>query len=155
VFLPLKVQPVFNCDIYQRKPATSWRVTRAIQDEQELRDEQQKIRRDLATMASSADFLLDISPLVTVRNVEQGVALGKKSHDVLIMYAARRDGPVIEALDSLDKRSLMFVRHRSGPLYYVYIGAHAHFLRKARDEFRQPGMDVHDIVVDEHAELLW
>ncbi len=155
IFLPLKVQPVFNCDIYERKPAASWRVTGAIQNEQELRDEEQRIRGDLATMASSADFPLDISPLVTVRNVEQAVAVAKKSHDVLAMYAARRDRPVLEALASPDKWNLMFVRHRSGPLYYMYIGAHAHFLRKTRDEFGQPGMDVHDIVVDEHAELLW
>jgi hypothetical protein len=50
---------------------------------------------------------------------------------------------------------MMFVRHRSGPLYYMYVGAPTHFLRKRRDEQGQPGMDVHDIVVDDHAELLW
>jgi len=50
-----------------------------------------------------------------------------------------------------DHWNLMFVRHRSGPLYYMYIGSHAHFLRKGRDGFAQPGMDVHDIIVDDHA----
>ena len=39
VFRRLKVQPVFNCVIYQRKPATSWRWTGAIQNEQELRED--------------------------------------------------------------------------------------------------------------------
>jgi L-fucose isomerase-like protein len=47
------------------------------------------------------------------------------------------------------------VRHRSGPLYYMYIGAHAHFLRKRRDHLGQANMDVHDIVVDDHSELRW
>jgi len=155
VFHPLKVQPVFNCEIYERKPATSWRVTGAIQNEQELRQEEQRIRRDLDQMASSADFPLEICPLVVVRDVEQAVAVTKKDYDVLIMYAARRSPKVLESLVSPGRWNLMFVRHRSGPLYYMYIGAHAHFLRKRRDEFSQPGIDVHDIVVDEHAELLW
>jgi hypothetical protein len=151
----LKVQPVFNCEIYQRKPATSWRWTGAIQTEQQLRQEEQRIRRDLEQMASSADFALEICPLVTVRNVEQAAAVAKNDYDVLIMYAARRNREVLEALASPDKWNLMFVRHRSGPLYYMYIGAHAHFLRKTRDEFGQSGMDVRDIVVDDHAEILW
>ena len=155
VFHPLKVQPVFNCEIYERKPATSWRVTGAIQNEQELRQEEQRIRRDLDQMASSADFPLEMRPLVTVRDIEQAAAVTKKEYDVLVMYAARQNPKVLESLALPERWNLMFVRHRSGPLYYMYIGAHAHFLRKRRDEFSQPGMDVHDIVVDEHAELLW
>jgi hypothetical protein len=151
----LTVQPVFNCEIYERKPATSWRVTGAIQNEQELRQEEQHIRRDLDLMASSADFPLEIRPLVTVRDAEQAAAVTKSDYDVLIMYAARRNVKVLEALAVPEKWNLMFVRHRSGPLYYMYIGAHTHFLRKRRDEFGQPGMDVHDVVVDDHAELLW
>lgn len=155
VSLPLKVQPVFNCDIYPRKPATSWRVTGAIQNEQELHDEEQRIRRDLAAMRLSANFPLEIHPLATVRNLEQAVAVAQEDYDVLIMYAARRDPHLLEALALPNKWSLLFVRHRSGPLYYMYIGVHAHFLRKRQDDFCQPGMDIHDIVVDEHAELLW
>ena len=155
VFRKLKVQPVFNCEIYQRKPVASWRWTGAIQNEQELREEEQRIRRDLKQMASSIDFPLEILPLVTVRNIEQAAAVTKNDYDVLIMYAARRNPRLLEALASPDKWNLMFVRHHSGPLYYMYIGAHAHFLRKTHDEFGQPGMTVHDIVVDDHAELLW
>ena len=153
--LPLRVQPVFNCEIYQRKPATSWRVTGAIQNEQEMREEEARIRRDLTAMASSANFPLEALPLVTVQNVDQATAVAKGNHDALIMYAARRNRPVLEALAATDKWNLMFVRHRSGPLYYMYIGAHTHFLRKTRDEFAEPHMGVHDIVVDDHREILW
>jgi hypothetical protein len=153
--LPLRVQPVFNCEIYERKPATSWRVTGAIQNEQELREEEKRIRRDLAAMAESANFPLEVLPLVTVRTVEQAAAAAKGDGDVLIMYAARRNRPVLEALAANDKWNLMFVRHRSGPLYYMYIGAHTHFLRKTRDAFGQPNMGVEDIVVDDHGEILW
>ncbi len=153
--LPLRVQPVFNCEIYQRKPATSWRVTGAIQDERELQEEEARIRRDLGEMASSANFPLEIRPLVTVRTVEQATAAAKGDFDVLVIYAARRNLPVLEALTANDKWNLMFVRHQSGPLYYMYIGAHTHFLRKRRDDFGQANMDAHDIVVDDHGELLW
>jgi hypothetical protein len=153
--LTLRVQPVFNCEIYERKPATSWRVTGAIQNEQELREEEGRIRRDLAEMAAAATFPLEILPLVTVRSVEQATAAAKGNHDVLIMYAARRNRPVLEALAATDKWNLMFVRHRSGPLYYMYIGAHTHFLRKTRDEYGEPHMTVQDVVVDDHGELLW
>ncbi|MCR4411705.1 MAG: hypothetical protein NUV77_04675 [Thermoguttaceae bacterium] len=152
---PLVVQPVFNCDIYERKPATSWRVTGAIQTEDELRAEEEHIRRDLGAMAARADFPMEVRPLVTVRTVEQATAAAQGDYDALIMYAARRNRPVLEALARPDKWNLMFVRHRSGPLYYMYIGAHTHFLRKTRDAFGQPGMDVRDIVVDDHGELLW
>ncbi|MFB0524764.1 MAG: hypothetical protein ACETVZ_04445 [Phycisphaerae bacterium] len=34
-------------------------------------------------------------------------------------------------------------------------GYYADEIEAARDEFSQPGMDVHDIVVDKHGELLW
>ncbi len=153
--LPLRVQPIFNCEIYQRKPAASWRVTGAIQDERELQEEEARIRRDLGEMAASANFPLELRPLVTVRDVEQATAVAKGDFDVLVIYAARRNLPVLEALAANDKWNLMFVRHQSGPLYYMYIGAHTHFLRKRRDDFGQANMDAHDIVVDDHGELLW
>jgi hypothetical protein len=153
--VPLTVQPVFNCEIYERKPATSWRVTGAIQDERELREEETRIRSDLAGMVASADFPLEVRELITVRGVDQATAVAKGDFDVLVIYAARRNLPVLEALTANDKWNLMFVRHQSGPLYYMYIGAHTHFLRKRRDEFGQPNMDARDIVVDDHGELLW
>jgi len=151
----LRVQPVFNCEIYARKPATSWRVTGAFQDQAEMREEEGRIRQDLAQMAAAADFPVEILPLVTVENVEQATAAAKRDFDVMVMYAARRNLPVVEALAAHGKWNLMFVRHRSGPLYYMYIGAHTHFLRKRRDEFGQANMNVHDIVVDDPGELLW
>jgi hypothetical protein len=153
--VPLKVQPVFQCEIYERKPATSWRVTGAIQDEREFQEEESRIRRDVAKMTAEAGFPLEFRPLVTVRTVEQAKAVVQGDFDVLIIYAARRNLPVLEALAANDKWNLMFVRHQSGPLYYMYIGAHTHFLRKRRDDFGQPNLDAHDIVVDEPAELLW
>jgi len=151
----LRVLPVFNCHIYEPKPAASWRVTGAIQTEEELRQEERRIAGDLDGLAARAGFPLELLPLRTVRTVEEAQAAGKIPHDVLVMYAARRNVPVLEALAASGPWNLMFVRHRSGPLYYMYIGSHAHFLRKRRDEMGQPGMDVWDVVVDDHEEIFW
>ncbi len=151
----LRVQPVFNCHIYERQRQTSWRVTGAIQDAAELHAEEEHIRRDLAAIKAAADFPVEILPLVTVENVEQASAIPKIDHDVTLIYAARRNVAVLEALAGGEQWKLMFVRHRSGPLYYMYIGAHTHFLRKRRDTFAQPNMDIHDVVVDSREELLW
>jgi hypothetical protein len=152
---PLRVQPVFNCEIYARKPATSWRVTGAIQNQGELREEENRIQHDLEQLAKEAGFPLEVRPLVTVQTVEQATAAAKGEFDVMLIYAARRNVPVLEALANHSHWNLMFVRHRSGPLYYMYIGAHTHFLRKRRDAFGQSNMDVHDIVVDQLPELQW
>jgi hypothetical protein len=70
----------------------------AIQNEDELRAEGAHIRRDLSQMAAAADFPLEILPLVTVRQVDHAAAVAKGSHDVTIMYAARRNRPLLEAL---------------------------------------------------------
>jgi len=151
----LRVQPVFNCHVYKRQEMTSWRVTGAIQDEEEIRHEEAHIREDLAALAKKAEFPMEILPLVRVENVEQAQAASQGDFDVMLIYAARRNVPVLEALARPERWNLMFVRHRSGPLYYMYIGAHVHYLRKKRDFFAEPAMNIHDVVVDDYEELLW
>ncbi|MGA1822856.1 MAG: hypothetical protein ACMUIG_10055, partial [Thermoplasmatota archaeon] len=49
--------------------------------------------------------------------------------------------------------NLMFLRHSPGPVYLWYEIVHPRFLRKTVDEYGQPGMDVHDVVVDSYDEL--
>lgn len=151
----LVVQPVFNCHIYERQEATSWRVTGAIQDESELRAEENHIRSDLERLSGLADFPLEIRPLITVRTVEEAAAASERPCDVRLVFAARRNVPVLEALIRPDRWNLMFVRHRSGPLYYMYIGVHAHYLRKRRDTITEPALGLDDIVVDDLADLCW
>ncbi|HPP51508.1 MAG TPA: hypothetical protein PK777_01050 [Thermoguttaceae bacterium] len=151
---PLRIKPVFNCHVYPRKPQTSWRVTGAIQDEEEIRQEEAHIRNDLAELGKKAEFPLEILPLVRVETVEQAGPVAQGDFDVMLIYAARRNAPVLEALARPEKWNLMFVRHRSGPLYYMYIGAHVHYLRKRRDFFAEPAMNIHDVVVDDYEEVL-
>lgn len=152
---PLRVQPVFVYHVRERRHAASWRWSAEIHTEKEARDEEERIRRDLAAMVSQAEFPLEVLSLASVTNTEQAASVARGDHDVLLMYASGRDRSVLEALALSDKWNLVFVRHKSGRIYYMYIGVHPHFLRKTRDEYGEPGMGVDDVVVDSHADVLW
>lgn len=152
---PLKVQPVLIYDLYDRRPATSWRPWGGLLTEQDVEQEKARISQEVASMRASADFALEVLPLATARRVEEVATIVAGSHDVLLMYAASGDGQVLEALTVADKWNLMFLRHRSGPVYLWYEIVHPRYLRKAVDEFTQPGIDLRDVVVDSHDEVLW
>ncbi|HNQ89539.1 MAG TPA: sugar isomerase [Verrucomicrobiota bacterium] len=152
---PLRVQPVFTYSVPQRREATSWREWGGIQTEADASAEQERIRGELAKLRKQAGFGLEFLPLVAVRNREQAANLAAGSHDVLLMYAAGGSGQVLEALTRKDRWNLMFLRHDPGPVYLWYEIVHPRFLRKTVDEYGQPGMDVHDVVVDHPDDLLW
>ena len=153
--LPLRVQPAFLYQIKTRRNATSWRTTAEIHTEEVANEERQRIQRDLAAMKAQAEFPLELLPLATIHDTNQASALAKENYDALVMYAAGYDRKVMDVLARPDRWNLVFVRHKSGPIYYMYIGVHPHFLRKTLDDYGQPGMDVDDVVVDSHADLLW
>ena len=152
---PLRVQPAFLYQIKTPQKATSWRSTAEIHTEQVATEERERIQRDLAAMKAQAEFPLEILPLATIHDTTQAAALAKEKYDALIMYAAGYDRKVMDALARPDGWNVVFVRHKSGPIYYMYIGVHPHFLRKTLDDYGQPGMGVDDIVVDSHSDLLW
>jgi len=151
----LKVQPVLVYSISERREARSWRPWGGLLTEQDAAQEKERIGRELAEMARAADFPLQVLPLATAKDPDQAAAITKGSHDVPLMYAASGGGKILEVLAAPEKWGLMFVRHRSGPVYLWYEIAHPRFLRKTVDEYGQPGMTVEDVVVDSHAEVLW
>jgi hypothetical protein len=153
--LPLKVQPVLIYNIAQRREGTSWRGWGGIHTEQDATEERERITKELAGMQVLADFPLEILPLVSVQNPEQAANTAKGDHDVLIMYAASSWGETLEALVDPKKWTLMFLRHKSGPVYLWYEIVSNRFLRKTVDEFGQPGVGTKDVVVDKVSELEW
>lgn len=155
IHLPLKVQPVLIYTIPQHREARSWRPWGGLLTEHDAAQEKDRIGRELAEMSRSADFPLEVLPLATVQNPDQASAVAQGPHEVLLMYAAGGGVSTLERLTSPEKWNLMFVRHRTGPVYLWYEIAHPRFLRKTVDEYGQPGMDVQDVVVDSHAEILW
>jgi hypothetical protein len=153
--LPLKVQPVFVYETPERREATSWRNWGGIHSEDQAANEKARIQEELRSLAAQADFKMEMLPLIVVKTKGEATQAAAGNHDVLIMYAAGGGTDVIEALTAPTKWTLMFLRHRSGPVYLWYEIAHPRYLRKTVDEFDQSGVNTHDIVTDNPLELLW
>lgn len=150
---PLRVQPVLCYDAPNRRAGTSWRNWGGISTEQEAAAEKERIGRELAAMAKEAGFPLEILPIAGSRTPEQSAAIGRGDHDLALIYAAGGLWNVLDPLAPRDKWTVMFVRHRSGPVYLWYEIAHAAFLRKMVDRW-EPHLSIDDVVVDEHPEVL-
>jgi hypothetical protein len=151
---PLTVRPVLAYHIPQRKHAWSWRGWGGLHTPSDVNKEATKIQQQLSKLSSSADFPLQVLPVARVTTAEQAATVRDSDYDVLLIYAA--SGWQLDTLAASKKPKVMFVRHKSGPVYLWYEIAHPHFLRKATDQFKSPGdMDVWDIVVDDHQEILW
>jgi len=102
-----------------------------------------------------SEFPLELLPLVSVKSIDEAQQVVAQSYDLLIMFAAGGGVQTLEALTDPSRWTLMFLRHRSGPVYLWYEIASNRFLRKTVDEFGQPGMTVRDVVVDRLEELVW
>ncbi|MCF7707546.1 MAG: twin-arginine translocation signal domain-containing protein [Verrucomicrobia bacterium] len=152
---PLKMKPVLIYSIPQRRKAGSWRSWGGIQTHADVSEEKDRINKELNWLKKNSDFNLEFLPLAAIQNQEQAAEIAKGDHDGVIMFAAGGWGNVLETLADPKKWNIMFVRHRTGPVYLWYEIAHNRFLRKTVDQFGQPGMDVQDVVVDSKDDLLW
>jgi hypothetical protein len=150
----LRVQPVLMYSAPERRQAASWREWGGIQNEQQAAEERNRIETELAQMRKGADFPLEVLPLASVKTVDEAAAIAKGAHDVTLVYAAGGGAGLLEALTSPERWNLIFLRHRSGPVYLWYEIAHPRYLRKTVDEI-YPRLTPDDIVVDSHAEILW
>ncbi len=153
--LPLKVQPVLIYHLPQRREQTSWRSWGGIQTAQDVAAERDRIQGELEEMQKGAEFPIDLLPLVEVQNADQAEKIAKGEHDVMLMYAACNGVNVLEQATNPEKWTIIFLRHRSGPVYLWYEIIHNRYLRKTVDEYGQPGVGNQDIVVDEYDEVLW
>jgi hypothetical protein len=151
----LRLQPVLAYETPKRRPSTSWRNWGAIQTEAQASEEVERIEKELQQLRQQAEFPLDLPPVIKVKTPEEAARVARADHQGVLLYAAGGWVNTLEAATAPDKWNLMFLRHRSGPVYLWYEIAHNRFLRKTVDEFGQPGMDVMDVVVDDPAELLW
>ena len=157
----LTVQPVLMYNIFKMKPQTSWRPWGGLHDKNDLSEEMNRISDELKLILKNSNFPLKILPLVTVQSVEEASEVRESDYDVMIIYAASGSGNILEACVSENRHNIIFVRHRSGPIYQWYEIVHNRFLRKGGKEFelndyRNPGgTDIYDVVVDDYNGILW
>ena len=150
----LVIQPVLIYQIYKRREQTSWRPWGGLFTEKEVAEEKDRIGREMAALKKTAEFPLVIRELRTATTVEEGRAAGGGDHDALLMIAATGPARILDAVAAGQKNTIIFVRHRSGPVSEWYEIVSPRFLRKAVDEFGEPGLGVEDVVVDDPDELM-
>jgi len=151
----LVVQPVLMYNISHRRQRRSWRPWGGVQTEQAVKQEAARISRELNQLCSSADFGAKALPLTKVANKQQAGNLKDVKADVLLVYAAGGGTDTLNTLATLNKSLIIFIRKHSRPYYLWDEIVHARFLRSHTDQFKQPGVDVNDVVVDDHEEILW
>jgi len=150
----LRVKPALVYGLSQRREAWSWRPWGGLHNQNDVDNEAKRIEQELKKMSAKSDFPMTVQPVALVNNNDQAKAVGQSDCDVILVYAASGWGE-LDTLAGSGKPNIMFLRHKSGPVYLWYEIAHPHFLRKATDEFKQPNMDIWDIVVDDYDEVLW
>jgi hypothetical protein len=164
-FLPssgkLKVQPVFMYSLPTRKEATSWKSWGGVQTEPAVAEECARIDAELKRLANQAEFGLEILPLVRVTTPEVARNLPDRAWDVTLICACTGGGQTLRACLELKPDALIFVRHRSGPIYYWYEALSSQYLRadsatgSADPKVLPQRAHVADVVVDDYAEMLW
>jgi hypothetical protein len=150
----LTVQPVLVYQIAKRRPQTSWRSWGGVFTEKEVAEEKQRIQTELAAIGRAAAYPVEFLPLREVSTPAQGAAVKGGKYDALLMYPASGGVQLLESVS--DTRStIVFLRHRSGPVYLWYEIVHPRYLRKMVDEYGQPGVTDADVVVDSTADVAW
>lgn len=152
---PLIVQPALAYAIFSRREQTSWRPWGGFHTEEDINKEIAHIEEELKALAQKAEFPIEIRPVARVTTVEQAAQLCAGDARLMLIYGANAGGDVVEALISTARHNLVYVRHRTGPAYLWYEITHPRLLRKAVDEYGQPGLETYDVVVDEYDDLLW
>ena len=158
---PLSVQPILMYRTSQRREAASWKSWGGIQSDEAASQEAERIRNELNALSAEADFPLDIRPVVKVKSIDDAKQARNAGADVTLVYPATGSGSVLRACFSEKGDTLVFVRHRSGPVYYWYEALSIQYLNTGDEESPQenpskPGdVSIDDVVVDDCQDVLW
>ena len=153
---PLRVQPVLVYTSSERKEGTSWRPWGGIQTDTDAAAEKARITAELEEMQAGAEFKMELNPIIAVKDGQDEIIsrINSGIFDVLLMFAAGGWVNTLESLVSPGKQTIVFLRHRSGPVYLWYEIVSNRFLRKTVDEYGQPGVNPRDVVVDDYSKVL-
>jgi len=156
----LRVQPVFMYRLPVRKEEASWKSWGDVQTEAAVAEELTRIGKELSALAASAEFPLQILPMAKVSAGGDASKIGAPECDVVLIYACAGGGDLLKSCVRPNHDTLIFVRHRSGPVYYWYEALSVKYLDTALPDGHQKappanGVHVDDVVVDDYRELLW
>lgn len=153
---PLVVKPILVYSTPRPRPQTSWRSWGGIQTEQDAEQEIGRITRELDKLRAEADFPVDFLPVAAVKGAGEVSGLGDLNRaDVFLIYAAGGGMDTFAKLAELDKDTIFFCRHKSGPVYLWYEIISPRYLRQHTDKLALKGIDDGDVVIDSQDEILW
>jgi hypothetical protein len=153
---PLVVKPVFMYEIPRRREQTSWRSWGGIQTQADADRETANIRRELDKLRVEADFPVTFLPVLSLQNPRDVSNVADlATADAVIVYGAGGPQDILDALAKLGKPTIIFLRHRSGPVSLWYEIVSPRYLHQRTDSLAVKGIDNGDIVVDALDELSW
>jgi hypothetical protein len=156
----LRVQPVLMYNLPTPRPETSWKAWGGVQTPEAVAEEVARITRELADVAGRADFPVEMRPVIEVPDDASAAKSRESDADVVILYPATGSGTRLRACMP-EHGGLIFVRHRSGPVYYWYEALSTRYLEPSEPGGAQADAgsarvaSVHDVVVDDLDEVLW
>lgn len=156
----LTIQPVLMYSLPSRKEQASWKSWGGIQTEAAVTEELERINAELRGIQAAADFPVEFLPVIKTDRVETAQRIKARSFDLTLVYACTGSGALLRTCLGLSSDVLVFVRHKSGPVYYWYEALSMKYLSAAAAdsaEISSPVSNVHveDVVVDDGQELLW
>ena len=152
---PLRLQPLLVYHLDRRREKTSWRSYGGLRTPEDVDKECDRINGELKALAGRAEFPLELLPLSRINNAADAKAAAGTPADALLVFGASGAQQWLETLAASRKPNILFVRHKSGPVYLWYEIAHWRLLRKSEDTKAEPNLDFDDVVVDEYADVLW
>ncbi len=157
---PLRVQPVLMYRVAQPRPQSSYKSWGSVQSHEAAAEEAGRIEQELAGLVEQAGFEMQVLPVMKATSPDELAQIERTQVDATVLYPAPGGGSLLQAAMDLPD-PVVFVRHRSGPLYYWYEALSVQYLRSDRPDFEAqregptPALSVHDVVVDDLAELAW
>jgi len=158
---PLRVQPILMYTVATPREMRSWRSWGDVLSDEAATRELSTITNELETVSSKAEFPVEILAPRKVKSQEEAVEALKSAHDVVLVYPASGSGSLLETCVPKDGSGVIFVRRRSGAMYYWYEALSVAYLQTDREGSsrgtppRLGETHVEDVVVDDYDEVLW
>ncbi len=157
---PIRIQPILMYKVAIPREMTSWRSWGGVLSDETAREEVERISNELEQLRQNAEFPIDVLPVQALKTEEEAKRVLKNDCDVAMVYPASGSGSLLQACVPTDRDTILFVRHRSGPLYYWYEALSVAYLKTDKEESktkqtRLGETHVDDVVVDDYSEVLW
>ena len=153
---PLKVKPIFLYSVPRRRERSSWRNWGGIETQAQADAEVARIQGELDQHKKKADFPVEFLPIAAIRSGREVAGLTDVANaDAIIAYPAGGGTGDLQAILKLGKDTILFCRHKSGPLYLWYEIVSPRLLRAHTDDLTATTADFGDVVVDSQEEIHW